>query len=88
MSVSSHGYNQGGPPWNPSGDQNRSQSTFRYLDCGYENHADYNAAKNIGVQYLHGHQTGDNGGAPVGVRLNSGILSRDGIKEVPSPRTG
>jgi len=67
-------------------DQNRSQSTFRCLECGYENHADYNAAKNIGVQYLHGHQTGDDGGAPVGVRLNSGILSLDGINPVSTQK--
>nr|WP_233488552.1 hypothetical protein [Halodesulfurarchaeum formicicum] len=41
------------------------------MKCGYENQADYNAAKNIGLRYLRRNQTGSGGGAPVGVRLNS-----------------
>ena len=50
---------------------NRDGEGFECLKCGYENHADYNAAKNIGLRYLRRNQTGDGGGAPVGVRLNS-----------------
>jgi len=50
---------------------NRGGEEFECLDCGYENHADYNAAKNIGLRYLRGNQTGGDGGAPLGVRLNS-----------------
>ena len=50
---------------------NRDGEGFACLKCGYENHADYNAAKNIGLRYLRRNQTGDGGGAPVGVRLNS-----------------
>jgi putative transposase len=30
----------------------RDSSDVECLDCGYQNHADYNAAKNIGLQYL------------------------------------
>jgi IS605 OrfB family transposase len=31
---------------------NRDGEGFECLKCGYENHADYNAAKNIGLRYL------------------------------------
>jgi transposase len=48
------------------------------LNCGCENRADYNAAKNIGVRYLRRNQTGGSGGAPLGVRLNSGTLNANG----------
>ena len=54
---------------------------FECLKCGYENHADYNAAKNIGLRYLRRNQTGDDGGAPVGVRLNSRTLNVNGEYE-------
>jgi len=57
---------------------NRERDAFECLDCGYENHADYNAAKNIGLRYLRGNQTGGDGGAPLGVRLNSGTLNVNG----------
>ena len=57
---------------------NRERETFECLDCGYENHADYNAAKNIGLRYLRRNQTGGDGGAPLGVRLNSGTLNVNG----------
>lgn len=31
---------------------NRESELFERLNCGYENHTDYNAAKNIGLRYL------------------------------------
>ena len=68
---------------------NRVNQTFHCTSCGYQNHADYNAAKNIGYQYLRRQQNADGGGAPVGVRLNSGILTTEGIKTrsgVTAPR--
>jgi len=57
---------------------NRDGEAFECLKCGYENHADYNAAKNIGLRYLRRIQTGGDGGAPLGVRLNSGTLNVNG----------
>jgi IS605 OrfB family transposase len=57
---------------------NRESDAFECQKCGYENHADYNAAKNIGVRHLRRHQTGGDGGAPLGVRLNSGTLNVNG----------
>ena len=69
-------------------DNRRSQDTFCCLSCGYENHADYNAAKNIGYRLLR-NQNGGEGGAPVGVRLNTGMLNANGVKPVPdSVRAG
>ena len=65
---------------------NREGENFACLKCGYENHADYNAAKNIGLRYLRRNQTGSGGGAPVGVRLNSGTLNVNGEYE-PSAST-
>ena len=60
-------------------DANRpSRDTFECQQCGNRNHADYNAAKNIGLRYLRRNQTGSGGGAPVGVRLNSGMLNANG----------
>jgi IS605 OrfB family transposase len=65
-----------------------SQDSFCCQDCGYENHADYNAAKNIGLKLLR-NQTGGEGGAPVGVRLNSGMVTTNGVVPVPdSVRVG
>ena len=63
---------------------NRDGEEFECLKCGYENHADYNAAKNIGLRYLRRNQTGSGGGAPVGVRLNSGTLNANGEFEPPA----
>ena len=57
---------------------NREDEDFECLKCGYENHADYNAAKNIGLRYLRRNQTGGDGGAPLGVRLNSGMMNVNG----------
>ena len=63
---------------------NREGEDFACLKCGYGNHADYNAAKNIGLRYLRRNQTGSGGGAPVGVRLNSGTLNVNGEYEAPA----
>ncbi len=49
---------------------NRDGEEFVWMKRGYENHADYNAAKNIGSRYLRRNQTGGDGGTPVGVRSN------------------
>jgi len=57
---------------------NREGESFVCLKCSYENHADYNAAKNIGLRHLRRNQTGGDEGAPVGVRLNSGTLNVNG----------
>ena len=57
---------------------NREDEAFGCSKCGYENHADYNAAKNIGLRYLRRNQTGGDGGAPLGVRLNSGTVNVNG----------
>jgi IS605 OrfB family transposase len=70
---------------------NRDSERFTCQKCGYENHADYNAAKNIGLRYLRRNQTGGDEGAPLGVRLNSGTLNVNGEYESPadvSARTG
>jgi transposase len=70
---------------------NREGESVECLKCGYENHADYNAAKNIGLRYLRRNQTGGDEGAPLGVRLNSGTLNVNGEYESPaetSARTG
>jgi transposase, IS605 OrfB family, central region len=63
---------------------NRESESFECLKCGYENHADYNAAKNIGLRYLRRNQTGGDGGAPVGVRLNSGTVNANGEYDPPA----
>jgi len=63
---------------------NRDGESFECLKCGYQNHADYNAAKNIGLRYLRRNQTGSGGGAPVGVRLNSGTLNANGEYDPPA----
>ncbi len=59
-------------------DDNRHRGTFACQKCGYENHADYNAAKNIGLQYLRRRQNAGDGGAPVDVRLNRGTVNVSG----------
>jgi IS605 OrfB family transposase len=57
---------------------NRADELFECQKCGYETHADYNAAKNISLRYLRRNQTGGGEGAPLGVRLNSGTLNANG----------
>ncbi len=64
-------------------DNRTSQDSFECLKCGYANHADYNAAKNIGYRLLR-NQNGGEGGAPVGVRLNTGMLNANGVSAVPT----
>ncbi|MFO8114746.1 MAG: transposase [Halorubrum sp.] len=66
---------------------NREGEAFECVKCGYGNHADYNAAKNIGLRYLRRNQTGDGGGVPVGVRLNSGTLNANGEFEPPTEKS-
>jgi len=69
-------------------EENRHCEAFACHSCGYENHADYNAAKNIGLKLLR-NQTGGEGGVPVGVRLNSGMSTTNGVVPVPdSVRVG
>ena len=63
---------------------NREGESFECQKCGYQNNADYNAAKNIGLRHLRRNQTGDGGGAPVGVRLNSGMVNENGEYEQPA----
>jgi IS605 OrfB family transposase len=66
---------------------NREGDSFECQKCGYENHA----AENIGLRYLHRNQTGGDEGAPLGVRLNSGMVNVNGEYESPaedSARTG
>ncbi len=63
---------------------NRDNEDFECLQCGYENHADYNAAKNIGLRYPCRNQTGGDGGAPLSVGLNSGTLNVNGEYESPA----
>ena len=58
--------------------ENRQQESFCCQKCGYENHADYNASKNIAFRYLRRRQNAGDGGAPVGVRLNRGALNVSG----------
>ncbi|AXG09672.1 RNA-guided endonuclease InsQ/TnpB family protein [Haloplanus rubicundus] len=66
---------------------NNGQDGFSCLKCGYEVHADYNAAKNIGLKYLRDQQKSGRGGAPVSVRLNSGTLNVNG-EYSPTPLSG
>lgn len=67
---------------------NRKGESFECLKCGYENNADYNAAKNIGLRYLRRNQTGVDGGAPVGVCLNSGMMNANGEYQPPAENYG
>ena len=65
--------------------QTDGQDEFCCQKCGYEVHADYNAAKNIAVKYakrLHRLHKSSGGGAPVDVPLNSGLLTVEGLADV------
>lgn len=60
-------------------DNRPTLETFECQKCGYQNHADYNAAKNLAVRccsrLLRRTQTGGDGGAPVNVALNGGTMT-------------
>lgn len=57
---------------------NRNGTTFKCQKCGYENHADYNASKNIALKYLRRSKNVDGEGTQVGVCLNNGTLKANG----------
>ena len=70
-------------------ENNRVGGSFDCLSCGYELHADYNAAKNIGLRYarnqyhrLRSSQMSSDGDAPVDVRINRGTMTDDGPQPV------
>ena len=60
-------------------DNRPTQEQFACQKCGYENHADYNAAKNVAVRccrwLLRRNQTGGGGGASVDIALNGGTMT-------------
>ncbi|TQQ83356.1 transposase [Halonotius terrestris] len=56
----------------------RSQARFCCQKCGYEAHADYNAAKNIGFRLLRAGQKSPHGGATRHLALKSGTLTVNG----------
>ncbi len=62
----------------------RSQERFECQKCGYELHADYNAAKNVGFKLLRRLHTTSDGDAPVGVRINAGTLNENGFTTAPA----
>lgn len=64
-------------------EDNRHCEDFECLKCGYENHADYNAAKNIGFRYLRRRQNAADGGAPRKCALNRGTMTVSGEYEPP-----
>jgi IS605 OrfB family transposase len=61
-----------------------SQERFKCQKCGYELHADYNAAKNVGFKLLRRLHTSSDGDAPVGVRINAGTLNTSGFEPAPA----
>ncbi|MFB6255665.1 MAG: RNA-guided endonuclease InsQ/TnpB family protein [Haloplanus sp.] len=61
-----------------------SQDHFECQKCGYELHADYNAAKNVGFKLLRRLRTSSGGDAPVGVRINAGTLNTSGFTTAPA----
>jgi IS605 OrfB family transposase len=58
--------------------ENRHGEDFECKKCGYETHADYNAAKNIGHKILSAGQKSPSGGATRQLALKSGTLNANG----------
>jgi putative transposase len=60
-------------------DNRQTQDSFECQKCGYQNHADYNAAKNVAVRCCRRlrrrNQNGGDGGASVNIALNGGMMS-------------
>lgn len=54
------------------------QERFCCQECGYEVHADYNAAKNIGLKHVHAGQKSPRGRANRQLALKSGTLNASG----------
>ena len=59
-------------------EENRNGEKFECQKCGYEVHADYNAAKNIGYKRLSAGQKSPSGGATRQLALKSGTLNANG----------
>jgi len=59
-------------------EENRDGTDFECLKCGYEAHADYNAAKNVGHKILSAGQKSPSGGATRQLALKSGTLNANG----------
>jgi putative transposase len=62
-------------------EDNRDDTAFECVDCGYEANADYNAAKNIAVRYcgyIHRGQKSRGGWATSQLALKSGTLNVNG----------
>lgn len=57
---------------------NRDEKAFRCLKCGYEVHADYNAAKNIATRYVRRGPKSRGGRATSQLALKSGTLNGNG----------
>jgi len=55
-----------------------SPQIARELRAQVENHADYNAAKNIDLK-IFCYKAGNEEGAPSDVRLNSGVVNTNGV---------
>ncbi|WP_458209509.1 RNA-guided endonuclease InsQ/TnpB family protein [Haladaptatus sp. NG-SE-30] len=70
-------------------EDNRDGEHFHCQKCGYEVNADYNAAKNIGLRYARKRQhrlrsspTSGDGGAPVDVRVNGGMMNGESHRPI------
>ncbi len=58
--------------------ENREGDEFQCLKCDYELHADYNAAKNIGMKYVRREPTSHAGRATSHLALKSGTVNGNG----------